>query len=492
MVSGFVRKNLGYTTLVAAARTSRATPFPSAPIPRSAGATSAAAPLTIGFPFRLLLLLSLLPLLLVTSLLVVYRQQETDRIYPGVAVLDVPLGRLTRDEAAAAIKRRISTEARRKLLVRYDDDAYILSLAEMGLKIEDQQIAAWVDDAWTVGRAGGFTEWLRTQLSLLRSGHHIPAVLGVDHARASAVLGRIALEVERQMVNADIGVGKAGNGFEIHITPAFTGRRLNINATINRLERSLVDNLPTTLDLVLDEARPAIDDADVGLARDAIQVILGSPLEFKDKDGSRSWKLETAAAFGMLEITGRDTGRPPLSARLNDAKLRDFVEMLAKDADQPAKNPALDVGGDQIVISPGGPGRLMDVNATFELAKGQAVSSNRTVEMAFTEDKPWLAESDLEPFKTQANTLLDLSITLETPIAEGIADRKWVLDRAQLAELLLLPNTQAAPRNYVELPAAQRPRFEVQLDSGKATNFLAREVAPWVSLDPVDASLELA
>ncbi|MGH2367861.1 MAG: hypothetical protein ACRDI2_06660, partial [Chloroflexota bacterium] len=41
------------------------------------------------------------------------------------------------------------------------------------------------------------------------------------------------------------------------------------------------------------------------------------------------------------------------------------------------------------------------------------------------------------------------------------------------------------------LSPALRPKFEIQLDSGKVTNFLAREIAPWVSEDPVDAEIQL-
>jgi hypothetical protein len=57
--------------------------------------------------------------------------------------------------------------------------------------------------------------------------------------------------------------------------------------------------------------------------------------------------------------------------------------------------------------------------------------------------------------------------------------------------MLVLPNTQSAPRDYQTLVPAARPRFDVQLDSGKVTNYLAREVAPWVSEDPVDSELQL-
>ncbi|MBI3973694.1 MAG: peptidoglycan binding domain-containing protein [Chloroflexi bacterium] len=479
----------------------------------AASANSAGGP-GVGFPFRLLALLTILPVLLLASIVALYQQQHAERIYPGVAVFGVDVGRLTRQEAVDALTRHLTSESRRRFLLRYDDDVFPVTLAEMGMRIDEAELGEIVERAWATGRVDGILPWLRGQLSLIRHGHAVPAAVSLDLERAAAVLGRVAREVERPMHNADLSVERAGDGFEIHTLPAVTGRRLNVNATLDRITKALAGTIPTRIDLVLDEARPSIADADLVPAQEAIKLLLGSPLEFKD--GDRSWKLEPAAAFAMLEITGLDAGKPPIRAKLNDEKLHEFVKKLAVSADQPARNPFFEVEGDQVVIRPGGPGRLMDVDATFELAKERAASPTRTVEIVFVEDKPWLTEADLEPARVQANTRLELPVLLEAPANPGTSDQaaqstpagatsqtppaeqtvrpgrpvqSWLLDRTLLLQMLALPNTQSAPRDYATLPPAQRPQFEVQLDSGKVTAFLAREVAPWVSEDPIDAEL---
>lgn len=440
-------------------------------------------------PFRLFLVLGVLPLLLVASLLVVYRERQADRIYPGVSVLGIRLGRLTQEQAAGAIKRHLIDQSRQPFLLRYDDSAFTVTLAALGLKIDDGEIADTASRAWQIGRKDELRPWLHSQLELLRTGHTLPTTIGFNSEQAATLLRRVAGQVERETVNAGISVEKAGERFEIHTTPAQMGRRLNVPATLERLQSSSVSELPNAVDLVLDEAPPSIVDADVLPAIQAIEVILSGPLEFRD--GARRWALEPAAALAMLEITGLDLGHPPVGAKLNEAKLRDFVEGVARSADQPARNPTFDVQGNQVVVQRGTTGKLADAAATFDLAKASAASTMRTLEIVFTEDKPWLTEADLEPARTQTNALLDLPITLETPPVSGIQPRKWVLDRAVLAQMLVLPNTQAVSRSYPTLPPAQQPKFEIQLDSGKVTNFLAREVAPWVSEDPVNAELVL-
>jgi vancomycin resistance protein YoaR len=421
--------------------------------------------------------------------MVVYHQQQADRIYPGVSVFGVTLGRLSQEQAAAAIKSRLIDQSKQPFLLRYDDEAATVSLAALGLVIDDEEIARIAAQAWAVGRDEELTPWLRTQLDLLEHGYAVPVQLSLDRERAAAVLGRLAPEVEHPTENASLAVEKAGERFEIHTTPARTGRRLNIDETLDHLEAALAKGLPTQADLVLDEAPPGIADADLAPAIEAIQTMLASPLEFKD--GTRTWRLEVAALFDMLEITGLDTGHPPVSARLNETKLRDFVEKTARAADVPAQNPTFAVEGDQVVIKKGTAGKLADAGATFEAAKQQAASQAHSVDIVFKEDQPWLSEADLEPVRAQANALLALPIAVETAKLPGITEKSWVLDRAQLAQMLVLPETRTVSRDYATLPPAARPKFDIQLDSGKVTNFLAREVAPWVSEDPVDAALEL-
>ena len=459
-----------------------------------------------GFPFRLLLLLGCLPFLLLTSAVLVYREQQSDKIYAGVTALGVGLGRMTPQEAAVTLKRQLVAESRRPLELRYDDDSFTTSLATMGLTVDDAQIGAWADQAWEIGRDTDLRTWLRTQLALMRRGHELPVTLTFDRERATAALARAAVEVERQPVNAGLTVQQAaGERFEVHTAPARTGRRLNVPATLDRLQSALHNQLPAHVDLVLDEALPAIGDADIAPAVETLNNMLGSPLEVKD--GARTWTMTPVQAYPMLEITGLEAGQLPVVARLNEGKLRPFVETITRQATIPAVNAAFEMQNDRVVVRAGTAGKVADLEATLKLFNERVGSANRTVEIAFTEEQPWVLESDLTAARDQANALLDLPITLEAPptgaagAAAGAATpvpaatatpaRSWRLDRPVLAQMLALPNTQAAPKEFRTLPAAQRPSFEIRLDSGKVTNYLAREVAPWVSEDPADAQLQL-
>ena len=398
---------------------------------------------------------------------------------------------MTKDEANVSLKRHLAGFSRRRFDLRYDDELISVSLASMGLIIDDAEVTPLVDRAWGIGREDSLRDWLAVQLTLFKSGYDVPATARFDRERAASVLSSVASDVERVTLNADMSVQKAGDRYEIHTTPAQTGRRLNVNATIERLQKSMTGTVPDHVDLALEEAPPAVRDEDLVPARATIELLLGSAVEFKDT--TRSWKLEPPEAFGMLEITGLSEARPPISAKLNEEKLAAFVEKTSRGADLPAVNPIFAIEDDRVVVKPGRPGKLADSAATLAIAKEKVLSpvSPRVVDVAFKDDPPWLTEADLEPARVQANALLDQPIRLETPALPGITEKAWTLRRADLAKMVVLPATQSVPRDYATLQPAQRPRFDISLDSGLVANFLGREVAPWVSEDPVDARIEL-
>lgn len=457
----------------------------------------------LGFPVRLLLILGVLPLLLAASALIIYRQQQSERIYTGVRVYGLDLSRMTRDEAAGALKRHLADASRRRFALRFDEDAILVSLGSIGLAVDDSEVQTLVTSAWSAGRNDSLRSWLRDQLVLLRNGFDVPVVARFDRARAATMLGAITTDVERVTLNAGLSVERAGAGFEVHTSPAQIGRRLNVVATLDKLQQSIAGTLPEHVDLVLDQAPPAIRDEDLLPARAAIEVLLGGAMEFRD--GTRSWRLDPAAAFEMLEVTGVKEGKLPIEVKLNDEKLARFVEQTARAADQPAQNPTFAVDNDQVVVRPGRPGRLADAAATLAVAREKQLTEGaRAVDVVFKEDLPWVRDADLHPARDQMNALLDLPITLEAPVlpvlpgvpalpgvAPVVSEKKLTLGRQDLLPLLILPNTQTAPRDLATLPVAQRPRFEPSLDGARLTAVLTREITSWVSQDPVDAAIEM-
>lgn len=443
------------------------------------------------FPYRLLAILGLLPLLLIFSILAAYRQQQADRIYSGVRIFGVDVSRMTRDEATGALRKHLTEVGRKRFALRFDDDAVLVSLTSLGLSVDEADLAPLVDRAWLVGRDDNLSQWLRDQVTLLRHGFDVPAQARIDRDRAATTLNGLAPEVERVTVNASISVERAGDRFEVHTSPAQTGRRLNIAATLDRLERSMVGTLPESVDLVLEQAPPVLTDTHLETARAAIQTLLGSPFEFRD--GARQWRLEPAEAFEMLEITGMRELTPPVSARLNPEKLSEFVRKTVRLADLPAQNPTFALEGDQVVVRPGRPGKLADADKTVALVQERLQSGEaRSADIVFTPDLPWISEADLEPSRVLANAQLDLPITLETPSLPNVVERKWTLGRAELASMVVLPTTQNTPRDLASLPPAQRPRYELSLDASRMRALLTSELEATVSEPAVDAELQMS
>ena len=189
----------------------------------------------------------------------------------------------------------------------------------------------------------------------MRRGHELPMSFTFDRERAIAALARAAIEVERQPVNAGLSVEKAGEQFEIHTSPARTGRRLNVPATLDRLQSSLHNQLPGHVDLVLDEALPAVGDADVAPAVESLRHLLGPPLELKD--GARSWTLTPAQAHPMLEISGLEAGQAPDRGHPQRGQAAGLRGGRHPPGHRPPVNPSFEVQNDRVVVRAGSAGQ---------------------------------------------------------------------------------------------------------------------------------------
>lgn len=460
---------------------------------------------------RLVALLALLPALLAFSGLVVYRASHDDLIYPGVSVRGIDLASQTRDQARRSILGYVDAVGRRPFTLRYDDGEFRTTLTALGLSLPDDDLEQLVDRAWRSGREDDLLPWVRSQVTLLRRGFMLPLSPRLDRERGRLTLRRFAEELDETAVNAHLSIERAGAVFEVHTTPARPGRRLNVEATLDRLQRALeAIDLPNSVPALVEQTHPAITDEYIAAARDRVTRALAGPLTFQRDDG-RSWAIAAIALLDVVEITGLETGAPPVDVRIKQEQLHQLVVKVADQADQPAQNPRLALEGTEVVVQPGAPGRLVDRDAAARDALEQLTGDSRTIVLKMGPDQPWVLEADLTEIRAQANARLALPLTLE------FADQRWKLERKDLSGFLLLPNTQLLPRpsptpaagaavaqsaglsraapagqpTPTQAPARPRLPIDVTLDRAKIRTYLGEWVAPWVARDPVDASLQL-
>lgn len=145
---------------------------------------------------------------------------NSDLILPGVSVMGVEVGSMTRAEATATIEERWQ---QREILLEHSDGVIALGAAELGIVLDAQATA---ERAHAQGRS------LNSLLDVLQGQTDSPPIWSFDAAAAASTLAAIAPQLAVPAENANIRI-EAGNVLEI---PAAEGSALDVDRTVSYLE----------------------------------------------------------------------------------------------------------------------------------------------------------------------------------------------------------------------------------------------------------------
>lgn len=309
--------------------------------------------------------------LLAAAAVVGLQQLHADTIYPGVRVGEVSVGEMTREEALAELEPLLAERAGRGLLVRAAGTARQVRLADLGASFD---VTAAVDAAYGVGRRGNLLERTMAHLDVLIRGSIVQEPgLRLDRARVEAHLRERAREVDRQVRDAELVIGQ---DLSVRVTPSVVGRRLDVTAAAAAVERAIVQGADF-VDLPVVETQPQRVERDLEEARDLLTRIYSGPvaLEFQ----GRRWTLGVKDIAGLVVVEQR-VGLPAPGVSLREEPLKEMVDRIAAEVDQPAANARLDWnGGNLKVLRPGQDGRRVDREKALEALKGAIAGDRRAV-----------------------------------------------------------------------------------------------------------------
>lgn len=145
--------------------------------------------------------------IVVVSVLVVLtitlRFAHTDRLCPGITVSGVPVGGMSKDEAARVVREWAQDRVSRNLTLTALDRRWTGNLASLGLRID---WPAAIDKACAVGREGNIVQRAVCVLSSRGKGKSITAAPLVDADRLGKTLRKVASAVNRPHTDARLAV----------------------------------------------------------------------------------------------------------------------------------------------------------------------------------------------------------------------------------------------------------------------------------------------
>ncbi|MHB0870970.1 MAG: VanW family protein [Chloroflexota bacterium] len=391
---------------------------------------------------------------------------HADTIYPGVRVGNVSVGEMARERALAELEPHLVEQVSRPLRVRGAGTEQELRLADLGATFDT---TATVDAAYAVGRTGGWTDRIAAHLGALTRGYSVEApALRVDRSKLEAYLKQRAMEIDRQVRDSELVIGQ---DLSVRVTPSVAGRRLDVAVAAMAVERA-VEEGAASLDLPVTDTQPKRVERDLEEARGLLGKMYSGPvaLEFE----GRRWTLGAKEIAGLVSVEQK-VGLPAPVVSLRDEPLRQMVDRIAAEVDQPAANARLDWNGGSLkVIRPGQDGRQVDSDKALA-ALQEAISGNRRVVPLPVAVQESIGGS-LDPGKLGIKELIEVGRTPLAGVPEKIYNIKLAASRLNG---VVVPPGEVLSFNHELGPTTLKSGY--QIGFGIAVNDGQMETVPSVA-----------
>ena len=299
-----------------------------------------------------------------------------NRVYEGVEVAGIPLGGLTIDEAADAIRDGLTPYPGQTITLRDGDRTWSLSPSDLGVSVDAQALAA---AAFAVGRQGalagidtsapsllqGLRDDLTAQWHALDAGVSFPPIIHFDRNHLTLILKQIAQEVDLPPREGTLSI----SGLEVGGASGEPGRMVDQTKTRAAIAPLLETGTGGTVDLVVEERLPAVMSVDAAIAE--ARSLLGKSLVLvvEGKDGTQRFAIDPATLrswLTLLPVPGQD-GEVGLKVSLDEEQVRSFVQQAAKQLNRPAFDATLDFdpsSNQVMVLQPSQTGQSLDVETS--------------------------------------------------------------------------------------------------------------------------------
>jgi vancomycin resistance protein YoaR len=160
------------------------------------------------------------------------------RIYPGITIGGNPMGGLSREEAAAALRPIVERRLRSPLTVRLADREATFTHGELGLS---PRAGDSVQAAYALGRTGPWWQRARSRIGVAWRGADLPLRFDHDPKQLHRLLAGLASELDATPQSAQVTVRE---GAAILVAPSRPGQSLDVEATAARVLTALDARAP--------------------------------------------------------------------------------------------------------------------------------------------------------------------------------------------------------------------------------------------------------
>ena len=309
---------------------------------------------------------------------------NSGKVYWGVEVGTVSLGGKTPTEAREAVEER--TTGALKEFEFAGPENFEFTADEMGV---DFDVAATVDEAYSVGRSGSILDRLSERAQGAFSSVQVEPEVDYQPEVAKAKVENLAERLNEQPKEAGVEI----LGSAVQVSESGEGYEMDVAATTENVNQS-VEDMTGDVEIVGDTLKPEITTGEAEKAAEKAseatsgQVVLNA-------DGQQ-WTLSPADIGSTLEIKQKQGG---LQVDVSREQLKDRLSGVYDSLDVKAQEASYDLAGSQISVLPGQTGKSIESNKFLGAIETGIFEGQREYQVPVITTEPELTTAEAEAQK---------------------------------------------------------------------------------------------
>ena len=240
-----------------------------------------------------LVLFAAIALLISAIGLFAFRAAYADKVYPAIAVGDVPVGGMTVDQAVAAVEDRAAELESGTITFTYKGQTWSPTLSELGATVHVDES---VNTAWDLGREDNAVARLGVAGDLLRGDQVVPLRTSVDRDVLATWFDSVNADIDNRAVDASLVV----NGAEVSISPEHAGIVVDEAAATDMILGSLDTLDPVDSELPTMVEQPTIHADELASAQRDLTTAITQPVKVVFE--GETWEIPPADLTAFLTV----------------------------------------------------------------------------------------------------------------------------------------------------------------------------------------------
>ena len=329
------------------------------------------------------------PLVIICAILAVLvaadHWMNSGKIYGGVEVGSVELGGKTPSEAKDVVQERTSGALNEFEFSGSEGESTFTS-KEMGV---DFDVAATVDDAYSVGRRGNLLDRLTERAKAAYGTITIPPKVDYSPQIAQDKVRNLAAKLNQEPRKASVRIV----GSEVQVNSSTEGYKLDFPATVENVNQS-VDDMSGKVDIVGKKLAPEITTQEADAAAEKARNAMDGQLVF-DAEG-KQWTLSPADVGSALKVEPKNG---ELQVSLGRKVMKDRLANVYSDLTVEPVEAGYEVNGNQVTVTESTTGKSIADKKLLGSIESNIFQGQREYQVPVITTKPDLTTARAEELK---------------------------------------------------------------------------------------------